>query len=264
MIWDDFLVRAAFAGFGVALAAGPLGSVVVWRRMAYFGDTLAHSALLGAVIGLFLKIGTTVGTLLVCIGAAIALSLLQRRRLAADTVLGIISHGSLSLGVVALSLMPQVRVDLMAYLFGDILSVTWNDVLWVWCGAVLALAVLAWLWRSVLLCALDEDLALAEGIPVARIRLIMTVLMALVVALSMQIVGVLLITSLLIIPAAAARRLTGSPETMAVGASLGGLLSVSGGLAASIWWDTPSGPSIVVAALCLFALSGLVGVLLRR
>ncbi len=257
MMWEDFLIRAAIAGFGVALAAGPLGSFVVWRKMAYFGDTLAHAALLGAVAGLYLKIGTTLGTLMVCIGAAIALSLLQRRRLAADTVLGIISHGSLSLGLVALALMPRVRIDLMAYLFGDILSVTWNDVLWIWGGGLVALVIMAALWRPLLMCALDEDLAQAEGIPVAKVRLVITILMALVVALSMQVVGVLLITSLLIIPAAAARRLTSSPEGMVVGASLGGILSVSGGLMASVWWDTPSGPSIVVASLCLFAVSGL-------
>ena len=258
-MWDDFLVRAVVAGCGVALAAGPLGAFVVWRKMAYFGDTLAHAALLGAVIGLFFRIGTGIGTLVVCIGAAVMLSLLQRRRLAADTVLGIISHGSLSLGLVALALMPRVRIDLMAYLFGDILSVTWADVLWIWAGGALTLTVLAFMWRGVLMCALDEDLARAEGVAVTRVRLVMTILMAVVVALAMQVVGVLLITSLLIIPAAAARRLVTSPEGMAFGASVGGMLAVLGGLASSLYWDTPSGPSIVVAALMLFVLSGIPG-----
>lgn len=257
MIWDDFLVRAIVAGCGVALAAGPLGACVVWRKMAYFGDTLAHAALLGAVVGLFFRIGTGVGTLAVCIGVAAMLSLLQRRRLAADTVLGIISHGALSLGLVALALMPRVRIDLMAYLFGDILSVTWMDVVWIWTGGTLTLAVLASMWHAVLICALDEDLAKAEGVAVMRVRLIMTILMAIVVALAMQVVGVLLITSLLIIPAAAARRLVSSPEAMALGASAGGMAAVLGGLMVSLYWDTPSGPSIVVAALVLFVVSSL-------
>ncbi len=125
---DDFFIRALVGGVGVALVAGPLGAFVVWRRMAYFGDTLAHSALLGVALGLLAGIDVTLGIILACIAVAVLLAALQRQRtLASDTLLGIMAHGSLALGLVVLALLAAVRVDLLAYLFGDLLAVTLSD-----------------------------------------------------------------------------------------------------------------------------------------
>ncbi len=155
---DDFLIRALAAGCGIAVLAGPLGSFVVWRRMAYFGDTLSHSALLGVTLGFLLGVNPMIGVMVVCVALALALVGLQRRRtLAADTVLGILSHGSLSLGLVALAFLETLRVDLMAYLFGDILSVTVNDLVWIYSGGAVALTGLALLWRRLLAVTVDED-----------------------------------------------------------------------------------------------------------
>lgn len=258
---DEFVIRALLAGGGIALLAGPLGSFVVWRRMAYFGDTLAHSALLGVTLGFLLGVNPMIGVMVVCVTLALALVALQRRRnLAADTLLGILSHGSLSLGLVALAFLETLRVDLMAYLFGDILSVTDGDLMAIYSGGAVALTGLALLWRRLLAVTVDEDLARVEGMPVDALRLAFMLLIALVIAIAMKIVGILLITSLLIIPAASARRFARTPEGMAVLASVLGILAVAAGLLASLNWDLPGGPSVVVAAAALFLLGSLVPV----
>ncbi len=253
---DDFLMRALAAGLGVALVAGPLGCFVVWRRMAYFGDTLAHSALLGVALGVVLGLQPLFGIAVVCLMVAAMLAGLgSDRRMSTDTLLGIVSHGALSIGLVASAFLESMRLDLMAYLFGDILAVGPLDLAWIWGGGLLVLAVLVWLWRPLLLMVVDPDMAAVEGVPVARLRLALMLLLALVVAVAMKIVGILLITALLIIPAAAARRLSASPESMAVQAALLGALAVLGGIAASARWDTPTGPSMVVTAVLLFGIS---------
>ncbi len=256
---DDFLIRAFLAGIGVAVVAGPLGAFVVWRRMAYFGDTLSHSGLLGVVLGLMTGIGASAGVLIVALAISLLLVLLQRRqRLASDTLLGIFSHTALSLGLVVIAFMETLRVDLLGYLFGDILAVTRTDLWWVLGGGVLALAVLVALWRPLLAITVHEELARVEGVPVGVVDLVFMLLIALVVAMAMKIVGILLITSLLIIPAATARRFSSSPEQMALLAALIGVLAVAGGLAGSLQWDTPAGPSVVLAAAVLFGISQLV------
>ncbi|MCC8987150.1 MAG: metal ABC transporter permease [Candidatus Contendobacter sp.] len=262
---DDFLLRALAGGLGVALAAGPLGTFVVWRRMAYFGDALAHSALLGVVLGVVLDIDPQLGVIATCLLLALALALLQRqRRLATDTLLGIFAHAALSLGLVALAFLETVRVDLVAYLFGDILAISTNDLYWIWGGNLLALAALTLIWRPLLAATVHEELALVEGAPVFLARLAFILLIAIVVAVAMKVVGILLITSLLIIPAAAARRFARSPEGMAALAGVLGCAAIGAGLWASLRWDTPAGPSVVVAATALFALGQLIPGRIRR
>jgi zinc transport system permease protein len=251
---DEFVLRALAGGLGAALAAGPVGCFIVWRRMAYFGDSLAHSALLGIGIGVLLGTEATVGILIGCVVLALAMTLLQEQRwLAGDTALGILAHASLALGLVVLSFLEHLRLDLLGYLFGDILAVTWSDVAWIWGGAAVALAGLAWIWRPLLAVTVHEDLARAEGVPGPRVRFAFTLLIAVVIAVAMKLVGVILITSLLIVPAATARRFARTPEAMAALAAAAGGLAVIAGLGGSLAWDTPAGPSIVVAAAGGFA-----------
>jgi len=255
-MFDDFFLRALLGGIGVALLAGPLGCFVVWRRMAYLGDSLAHGALLGVALGLALGIDLTIGIVAVCVALVAMLLLLQRqRRLAGDTLLVILAHGALSLGLVAVSFVHGARLDLMAYLFGDILAVSQIDLIWIYGGGLLILIVITFFWRPLLAITVHEELARAEGARVTLVSIVFMLLIALSVALAMKIVGVLLIASLLVIPAAAARRLAQTPEQMAGLASMAGCLAVIGGLFGSLEWDTPSGPSIVVAALGVFLLS---------
>jgi zinc transport system permease protein len=256
---EPFLLRAAAAGIAVAVVAGPLGCFVLWRRMAYFGDTMAHSALLGVAAGFLISVNVMVGVIAVTVGIALALIALQRSRpwLSTDAVLGILSHSALSFGLVALGLLSSVRIDLLSYLFGDILSVGTSELYTVWGGGALVLLILASIWRPLFAATVHEDLARAEGVAVTRAIVIFTALIAVTIALAMKIVGILLITSLLIIPAATARRFAGSPEAMAVIAALLGVIAVIAGLAGSMQFDTPSGPSVVVAAALVFGLSQL-------
>lgn len=251
---DDFLLRALAAGLALAVVAGPLGSFVVWRRMAYFGDTLAHSALLGIALGFLLGIRLNIGILAVCATLAVLVVVLRsRQRLASDTVLGILAHSSLSLGMVAIAFMEGVRVDLMGYLFGDILAVGDADLYWIFGGGAVVLAGLAAIWRPLLALTIHEDLARVEGVRVIPVQLAFMGLVALVIALAMQVVGILLVTSLLIIPAATGRAFARTPEQMAAFASLAGCLAVALGLGGSLQWDLPTGPAIVAAAAALFA-----------
>jgi zinc transport system permease protein len=256
---DDFILRALLAGLGVAIVAGPMGCFVVWRRMAYFGDTIAHAALLGVALAVVAEVNMFFGVLAMGGAVALGLFLLQDRlQLATDTLLGILSHASLAIGLITIAVLAGIRVDLLGYLFGDILAVGWNDLAMIWGGAVLLLGFLALLWRPLLAVTVSADLAEAEGLPARRTRLAYVLALAVLIAMAMKLVGILLITSLLIIPAAAVRPFARSPEWMAVLAAGAGAGAVAGGIGMSMLYDTPSGPSIVVAAVVLFLL-GLAG-----
>ncbi|MBV1902212.1 MAG: metal ABC transporter permease [Marinosulfonomonas sp.] len=256
---DDFMLRAILAGVGLSLVAGPLGSFVVWRRMAYFGDATAHAAILGVAMALAFSISVTIGALVVALAVGLSVSALSGRGHSADTTIGVISHSALALGLVAISFVRGVRVDLNAFLFGDILTVTSGEVLWVWVGSVLALLLLIWRWSALLTATLNEELAASAGINARREGMILTLVLAAVVAIALKLVGALLIGALLIVPAAAARRFSRSPEMMAVLATVFGMLATVLGVFASYALDTPTGPTIVVAAGCLFALSLVAG-----
>ncbi|APO87096.1 MULTISPECIES: metal ABC transporter permease [unclassified Marivivens] len=256
---SDFIMRAALAGVGTAIAAGFLGSFVVWRRMAYFGDATAHAAVLGVAIALGFQVSILGSVGVVAVLMAVGLWALTGRGFAADTVLGVLSHGALALGLLAVALVPSARVDLDTYLFGDVLTVSKTDLAVIWGGAAVVVGVLAWRWSRMLTATVSPDLAYAAGIDPRREQLILTLLLAGVVAVSIKVVGALLITALLIIPAAAARNLSRTPEAMAVIAVLCGIIAALGGVGLSFTLNTQAGPSIVCTAAALFVLS-----LLRR
>ena len=258
---DDFILRALLAGLGVAAISGPIGCFIVWRRMAYFGATLAHGALLGVALGFLFDVNVNAGIIVVCIGVSLLLVALQnQRRLATDTLLGILAHGALAAGLVVISFMDTVRVDLVAYLFGDVLAVSIQDILWIYAGGMASLIGLAAIWSRLLAMTVHEDLARVEGVSVTWVRLFYMLLIAVVVAVGMKIVGMLLIISMLIIPAAVARRFASTPEQMAVLSSLIGMMAVGIGLFSSLQWDTPTGPTIVLVATVLFFIAFLVPV----
>lgn len=262
---DDFFTRALIAGIGVALVAGPLGCFIVWRRLAYFGDTLSHAALLGVALAFLFEINITLAVFGVSACISVALLLLQRHAtLSSDALLGLLSHSALALGLVVLAFMSWVRMDLMGFLFGDILAVSKADIDVIWRGGALVMAILIFIWRPLFAATVNRELAEAEGMYPDRINFIFMLLLAAVIAISMKIVGVLLITAMLIIPAATARWFSSSPEQMAILAAAIGALSVVGGLFGSLEWDTPAGPSIVVGALTLFVVSLIIAPLIKR
>jgi zinc transport system permease protein len=252
---DDFMVRAALAGIGVAFAAAPLGCFVVWRRMAYFGDATAHAAILGVALSLAFSMSIFVGAVIVALLMALTVSFLSGRGYAMDTLLGVLAHSALAFGLVAVSFLSGIRIDLMAYLFGDILAVSRGDLAVIWGGALLVMLLICWRWSALLTSTLSEDLAYASGINPKREQLALTIALAVTVAVAIKVIGVLLIAAMLIIPAAAARPLSRTPEGMAVIAGLIGTLSAVVGLRAAYIFDTPAGPSIVCVAAITFLVS---------
>ena len=239
----------------MALAAGPLGAFVVWRRMAYFGDATAHGAILGVALALGLGLPVILGTLGAALAIGAAVAALAARGQAMDTSLGVLSHGALAVGLLAFGLWGGRSVDLDSFLFGDILVVFWRDIFVIWGGALCVLGLLAWRWQALLLTTLNEELAQSAGISPQRERMILTLALAMVVAVALNVVGALLIGALLIIPAAAARSLSKSPEQMAALAVTIGAFSAAGGTMISFALDTKAGPSIVCVALVFYCLS---------
>lgn len=251
----DFLLYALLCGLGVAAVCGPLGAFVVWRRMAYFGDTLAHGALLGAALGVLLQIQPFWAVLASSVVLALVLSGMQTRSvLANDTLLGILSHAALALGLVCAGLITHTRIDLWAILFGDLLTSDGRDAAIIFGITAVTLVLLKIFWSQLILATLDEQLAKVEGVATERLSVLLMCIIAVVVAMAMKVVGVLLITALLIIPAATSRHLSRSPEAMALFASLIGMASVVLGLAASYFFDSPAGPSVVLSASMIFML----------
>jgi zinc transport system permease protein len=250
------MIRAALAGLGVAVAAPVLGVFVVWRRMAYFGDATAHAAVMGVALSLMLHLPVYLGVAGVAVIMALSVAAMESGRpgLGADSLLGVLSHGALAIGLIAVSFLPGARLNLEAYLFGDILAVSWGDVGVIWGGAAAIIAVIGWRWRALLTATVNPDLAWSSGMNPDRDRRILTLALALLVALAIKVVGALLITALLVIPAAAARPFARSPEAMlGFGVAVGGVAAL-GGLGLSYGLDSPAGPSIVAVAVALFAL----------
>ena len=258
-MFDDFFVRALIAGLGIAIVTGPLGCFVIWRRLSYFGDTLSHSSLLGVALALSLSINISLSVFFISsIIAILLLSLQKNTKLPSDALLGILAHSSIAVGLVLVGFLSFIRFDIMGLLFGDILSVSVNDIFIVWFGGALILIVLYFIWKSLFAATVNYDIAASENMKPDRANFIFTLLLAGVIAISIKMIGVLLITGLLIIPSAMARNFSSSPKQMVLFSIFGGVASIVIGLLTSLEINTASGPTVVVVALILFILSILV------
>lgn len=254
----EFMLFALLGGLSLVMITGPLGCFVVWRRMAYFGDTMAHGALLGVALSVVGSLPVPMGILAVSIVLALLLLLFSSdRRLHMDTSLGILAHGSLALSLVVFSVTSSAQLDVMRYLFGDILALSQDDVISVATISIGLLLVLIWQWRPMLVATIHPDIAQVEKVRVPYLRFVLMLMLAVVIAVSIKVVGMLLITSLLIIPAATARFVARSPKKMALIAIAVGAISVVTGLRLAYHYDTPAAPTIVVVVLGLFIISWL-------
>ena len=254
---DDFLLRAGLAAIALALATGPLGCFVIWRRMAYFGDATAHAAILGVAISFGFGISIEIGVLAVAISMALAVAVLSNRGHAMDGALGALSHSALALGLVGVSFIRGVRINVEAYLFGDILAISPSDLWTVWVGALAVVALIVWRWQRLLTSTLNQEIAIAAGIKPAREQLFLTIALAIVVAVAIKILGALLISAMLLIPTATARSLATTPERMVIASVILSAMAGVGGLWLSFTADTPAGPSIVVFAAGMFLVASL-------
>ena len=255
-MFDDFFIRALIAGIGIALVTGPLGCFIIWRRLSFFGDTLSHSALLGVTIAFFFELNIAFSVFLISSAIALILLKLQKTtKLPGDALLGLLAHSSLAVGLVVIGFLTSIRFDIMGLLFGDILAVNEIDLLIIWIGGALILLILKFIWKPLFASTVNHELAEAEGMNPDKVNAIFTVLLAAIIAISIKIVGLLLITGMLIMPAAMARNVSNNPRQMVKLSIIGGLLSVIIGLFSSLEINSPSGPSIITAALVLFCLT---------
>ena len=255
-MFDDFFIRALIVGVGIAIVVGPLGCFVIWRRLSYFGDTLSHSALLGVTLAYSFSLNISLSVFIVSAVVALLLINLQKRtKLAGDSLLGLLAHSTLAIGLVLIGFLSYIRFDLMGLLFGDILAVTIEDIALVWVGGFVILGILYFIWKSLFSATVNYDLSAAEGMKPEVSNFIFTLLLAGVIALSIKMIGALLITGLLLIPAATARNISNSPNQMVFLATLVGIISVIAGLFTSLELNTSSGPTIIVVALILFIVS---------
>ena len=255
-MFDDFFIRAMIAGVGIAIVVGPLGCFVIWRRLSYFGDTLSHSALLGVTLAYSFSLNISLSVFIVsAIVALLLINLQKKTKLAGDSLLGLLAHSTLAIGLVLIGFLSYIRFDLMGLLFGDILAVTIEDIALVWVGGFVILGILYFIWKSLFSATVNYDLSAAEGMKPEVSNFIFTLLLAGVIALSIKMIGALLITGLLLIPAATARNISNSPNKMVFFATLIGIISVIVGLFTSLELNTSSGPTIIVVALILFIIS---------
>jgi len=255
-MFDDFFIRALVAGLGIALVTGPLGCFVIWRRLSFFAGTLAHSSLLGVTLAFSFDINISFSVLLISSAVALILLRLQKStKLPNDALLGLLAHSSLAVGLVVIGFLSYIRFDIMGLLFGDILAVNKRDLLVIWIGGAIMLLILKIIWKPLFASTVNYELAEAEGMKPEKINAIFTILMAAIIAISIKMVGILLITGMLIIPAAMARNLSNNPKQMIIISIIGGLLAVILGLYSSLEFNTASGPSIITAALVLFVFS---------
>lgn len=262
---EDFISRALIAGVGFAIIAGPLGCLVIWQRLSYFGDTMAHSALLGIALALVFDINILIGVFVVCFLIALIVGRIgEQSKLSGDSALGVLSHSTLAIGLVAVSLMYWVRVDVLHFLFGNILAVSWSEILTIYSGGAVIMFVLIRRWNNMICLTVNEQIATAENMQPAKNRFLMMILLAAIVAFAMKIVGIILTVALLIIPAAAARQFAKTPEQMAVLASVFGVIAVISGLTLSVEFDTPPGPSIVVNATGIFIVGIIATAIMRK
>jgi zinc transport system permease protein len=253
---DGFLLNAIIGGLSIAIIAGMLGSFVLWQKMAYFGDALSHSALLGVTIGILLGINLSLAVALTAIVFAIAFNH-NKLRYSSDTTLGVLSYSSLSLSIIIASY-SNIKMDLMGYLFGDILVINTNDI---YCLIIAAIFISVWIyyyWSKLILLCISPELLQAEGVNIHYLKLSFTMILALFVAIAFKIVGILLITAMLIIPAASALSISRTPWQMVFFAMLIGCITVITGVIAAVFFDLPTGPSIILASSCCLILTNLI------
>ncbi|CAL4326378.1 zinc ABC transporter permease subunit ZnuB [Buchnera aphidicola] len=254
----ELILPGWLAGIILSLTTGPLGSFIVWRRMSSFGDTLSHSSLLALSISVALDVNSIYIVFFFISLLAIILAWLEKLLpCALETILSIISHSSLSLGIVFISLIASnsQQIDITNYLFGDLLAVTKSDLIIIIISSIIILSILFYRWNSVLLATINEELAQIDGINIFYARLTIMLMTALTISISIKFVGALLITSLLIIPPATAQHFSRSPEKMVVIAIIVSIISVTGGMFLSVFYNTPASPSIVLFASFLYLLS---------
>lgn len=252
MSWFEIIAPAWLAGSLLVLLSAPLGCLVLWRRMAFFSDTLAHGALLGVALAAVLKLPADFGMALVSILVVLVLNTLQNPKLPNDAVLAVLASSLLCLGLLTLTQLTQQQANVLGFLFGNLLDIGWQDLPKLSILVIIGIIALGLLWRKQIQLATSHDMAKIHGIHEKREHLFFMLLLAGFCAVALQAVGSLLISGLLILPALSARLFAHSPKMMVILALIIGEIGVSTGVWGSIWLDTQTGLSIVLILATIF------------
>ena len=246
---DHFMVRAVCSSLLLCALCGPMGCLVLWQRLGFLGDTLAHATLFGVCIAALSHLSPLLCVLVVTIVLALLLARFRdRAHMAMSTLLAIVAQSALALGVIGLSITPE-RSNMTTFLFGDLLALSNKDILTLLVLVPVGLIVIKLLWIRLLKITLSEDIAASDGLNINFIRTAFMVTLALTVAIASQLVGILMVTSLMVLPAAAARVITKTPESMAVAATLIAMVGAIFGLYCSWMVNIPTTPMITLCFL---------------
>jgi zinc transport system permease protein len=247
---DQFLINAIIGGISIAAIAGLLGSFVLWKNMSYFGDALSHSSLLGVTIGILLNINLTIAVIAISAIFALIFSI-NKVKYSSDSILGILSYSALSLAVIIASY-SKISIDLMSYLFGDILAINAEDIYYLILCAIFISSWFYYNWSKLILLCVSSELLNSEGGNVQALKLGFSLILALFIAISFKIVGIFLITAMLIIPASSALVISRSPFQMVINSIIIGCFSIIIGMGLAISLDFPTGPAIIISSLGMF------------
>lgn len=255
-----FVQRALLVGVLLGGTCAVLSFFVVLRRMAFVGVGLSHAALGGVALGVVLGVPPLLAAALFTTGVAWVIGWIRgRSEVSEDTAIGVFFPTAMALGVVLISLSPAYRQDLMAYLFGNILSVRPGDVLPMAAVSAVSLGLVGWWFKELLFLGVDEEAAQAAGVPAVPLRFLLLTLLAVTIVASVRLVGIVLVSAFLVIPAATEQALTHSLSGMLSIAVASALVSVTLGLWLSWTWDLPSGAAIVLVSAALFFLALVAG-----
>ncbi|WP_174493516.1 zinc ABC transporter permease subunit ZnuB [Acinetobacter sp. Marseille-Q1623] len=254
MEWLQLLLPAWIMGTLLVFLTAPLGCLMLWRRMSFFADTMAHGTLLGVALAAVLSLPLWIGVTFTAILLVAILWVLHDPRLPNDALLALCSATLLCSGLLLIQHLPALRPELLSYLFGDLLTIEWSD-LPVFIGIIIAaLAVLFHYWQAQIQIAIDPDIAVSEGVNAKWQRLIFMLLLALFTVLALRAVGSLLMGALLVIPALSARLVSHSPKQMVIAAFIIAQMGVTVGLWSSAGLNISTGLSIVLTMSIVFAM----------
>ncbi len=253
----QFMQRALIAGTLMGLTLSLLGVFVVLRKSAFFGDAVAHFAFAGIAVGFLLAVNPLLAAVVVSLILALGMGYIQSQapRQSLDTIIGIFFSGAAALGIFIIGLLEGYRVDLFQFLFGDIIAVSRVDMVVAAAITIVVIGLLLAIWRELFKVTFNREIAFISGVRVSLLDYVFLGLLAAVTAMSIKIVGIILVPALLVIPAATAKNISQNFRQMVFYSGLFGVLSVIGGLVGSFYLNTASGATIVLLSILFFVLT---------
>ncbi|MFT7086926.1 MAG: zinc transport system permease protein [Rickettsiales bacterium] len=254
-MFEPLFIKALIAGIGVAIALAPIGVFVLWKKMAYFSDAISHSAIFGLAIATIIAVSPMYGIVLCAVIFCFLMFIIGKQNLySIDSIIGITSATLLSIGMILLAFFPS-EIELEEYLFGDLLNLENYQITIIYAAAALVVLAISLWFKKLLLSTINPDLAKISGIKTENLELKFLLLTAIIVACLVKIVGIFLITSMMILPAAIGRNFSKTPTHMIFLSLAFAIFSIVGGLFFAVFFNLPSSPAIIGFSALILILS---------